>query len=169
MKRRTAIRSLGLTVGGLVTFPAWASAWTPESIGVNSLTSPDDDTLLAEIAETFIPETNTPGAKSLKVNQFVARMINDCYSDQAKKTFQQGLLSIDQVALKSAGKTFMECSALQRTDVLQQMSAAADSKFFVSMVKNLTVRGYTKSQYYLVNIAKFNMAPGFFNGCVPIK
>ncbi len=169
MKRRTAIRSLGLTVGGLVAFPAWASAWTPESIGSQAIGSADDDALLAEIVETYIPETTTPGAKSLKVHQFVARMINDCYNDEAKNTFKQGLLKTDELAKKAYSKTFVECNTQERTDLLRQMSKNTNTSAFAGMVKNLTIRGYTNSQYYLVNIAHFTMIPGFFKGCVPVK
>lgn len=169
MKRRTAIRNLGLTVGGLVAFPAWASAWTPESLGVQTIGSVDDDALLAEIVETFIPETATPGAKSLKVHQFVARMINDCYNEEAKNTFKQGLLKTDDLAKKTYSKSFIDCSTQERTDMLRQMSTNANTSAFSGMVKNLTIRGYTNSQYYLVNIAHFTMVPGFFKGCVPVK
>jgi hypothetical protein len=49
------------------------------------------------------------------------------------------------------------------------MSTGANTSAFAGMVKNLTIRGYTNSQYYLVNIAHFTMIPGFFKGCVPVK
>nr|WP_290937677.1 hypothetical protein [Haliscomenobacter sp.] len=67
MKRRAAMKSLGVALGGLVALPAWANSWTPDSVGNSTLLALNDEILLAEIVETFIPETNTPGAKSLKV------------------------------------------------------------------------------------------------------
>ena len=168
MKRRAAIKSLGVALGGLVALPAWANNWTPESIGPTHFATIADEALVAEIVETFIPETSTPGAKSLKVQQFVQRMIQDCYDDKAKATFQQGLTQTNTLAQQSYSKAFVQCDSQQRTDLLKKMSVDASSKAFIGLVKNLTIRGYTNSEYYLVNIAKYNIAPGFYHGCVPV-
>ena len=168
MKRRAAMKSLGVALGGLVALPAWANSWTPDSVGNSTLLALNDEILLAEIVETFIPETNTPGAKSLKIQQFVQRMIQDCYDDTAKNTFTQGLLKTDELALKANNKPFVQCNAKQRSDLLLQMGNDTATKPFIGLVKNLTIRGYTNSEYYLVNIAKYNIAPGFYKGCVPV-
>ncbi|MDX2070059.1 MAG: gluconate 2-dehydrogenase subunit 3 family protein [Haliscomenobacter sp.] len=169
MKRRAAMKSLGVALGGLVALPAWANNWTPESVGSAHFSAAADEALLAEIVETFIPETNTPGAKSLKVQQFVQRMIQDCYDDKAKATFQQGLTQTDTLAQQTYSKTFVQCDGKQRIELLKKMSNDASSKAFIGLVKNLTIRGYTNSEYYLVNIAKFTLVPGFYHGCVPVK
>ena len=170
MKRRSALKSLSMAFGGLVTLPAWASNWTPSSIGTNTALSVSDESILAEIVETIIPETKTPGAKSLKVHQFAMRMINDCYGEAAQKSLKQGLAKTEELAKQINNKSFVECDAKQRTDIILQMSKADDSsKRFVDMIKSLTIRGYTNSEYYMVNIQHFNMAPGFYHGCVPVK
>lgn len=162
------MKSLGVALGGLVALPAWANNWTPESVGPAHFSSLADEALLAEIVETLIPETSTPGAKSLKVQQFVQRMIQDCYDDKAKTTFQQGLTQTDTLAQQSYSKAFVQCDTPQRIELLKKMSNDASSKAFISLVKNLTIRGYTNSEYYLVNIAKFTLVPGFYHGCVPV-
>lgn len=169
MKRRAAMKSLGVALGGLVALPAWANNWTPESVGPAHFSAAADEALLAEIVETFIPETSTPGAKSLKVHQFVQRMIQDCYDEKAKATFQQGLTQTDTLAQQSYSKNFVQCDGKQRIELLKKMSDDASSKAFIGLVKNLTIRGYTNSEYYLVNIAKFTLVPGFYHGCVPVK
>jgi hypothetical protein len=170
MQRRTALKNLSTAVGGLMTMPAWASGWTPESVGRTSLLRPNQEELLAEIVETIIPETNTPGAKSLKVHQFVVRMINDCYGEAAQKNLVQGLTLTDEVAQKAHGKVFANCDAAQRLALLKQMSESSEvaSKQFVNMIKNLTVQGYTNSEYFMVSVQKYVMAPGFYHGCVPV-
>lgn len=170
MQRRSALRGLAVTLGGLVALPSWASNWTPESIGTISTVSIDDETLMGELVETFIPETVTPGAKSLKVHQFALRMIRDCYGEPAQTTLQQGLALTETTAQQAYGKAFTACDATQRKDVLSRMIASSDpvGKAFVNMAKRLTIQGYTNSEYYMVNVQKFNMAPGFYHGCVPI-
>ena len=163
------MKSLGVALGGLVALPAWANNWTPESVGPAHFSAAADEALLAEIVETFIPETSTPGAKSLKVHQFVQRMIQDCYDDKSKATFQQGLTQTNTLAQQSYSKNFVQCDGKQRIELLKKMSDDASSKAFIGLVKNLTIRGYTNSEYYLVNIAKFTLVPGFYHGCVPVK
>lgn len=170
MQRRTALKSLSVALGGLVSMPAWATSWTPDSIGNDKSLSASDEAILAEIVETIIPETKTPGAKSLKVHQFALRMINDCYGEAAQKNLQQGLAKTDELAKQINSKSFVECDAQQRKDTILQLSKADEaSKKFVEMIKNLTIRGYTNSEYYMVNVQKYVMAPGFYHGCVPVK
>lgn len=170
MQRRTALKSLSVALGGLVSMPAWATSWTPDSIGNDKSLSASDEAILAEIVETIIPETKTPGAKSLKVHQFALRMINDCYGEAAQKNLQQGLVKTDELAKQINSKSFVECDAQQRKDTILQLSKADEaSKKFVEMIKNLTIRGYTNSEYYMVNVQKYVMAPGFYHGCVPVK
>ncbi|MDQ4141988.1 MAG: gluconate 2-dehydrogenase subunit 3 family protein [Bacteroidota bacterium] len=171
MKRRSAIKNLSLAVAGMVSLPAWVSGWTPESIGhVNSLPVPDEN-LLAEITETIIPETETPGAKSLKVHQFVMRMIKDCFSEAAQVNLEQGLLKTGELANIAFNKPFVACDAAQRIEVLTHLQTSDDpvGKQFVDMVKNLTIWGYMNSEYVMVNFYNYNIAPGFYHGCVPIK
>lgn len=170
MQRRSALKNLAVSLGGLVSLPAWASGWTPDSIGPVALVSPDEEALLGELVETIIPETKTPGAKSLKVHQFALRMIRDCYGEPAKATVQQGLAATETTAQQTYTKPFAACDATQRQDVLVKLSASANptEKAFVDLIKRLTIQGYTNSEYYLVNVQKYVMAPGYYHGCVPI-
>lgn len=183
MQRRSALKNVAVTISGLISLPAWASGWTPESIGSVSTAAIDDETLLGDIVETFIPETTTapagmperpgvdaPGAKSLKVHQFVMRMVRDCYDEPAQTTLQRGLVLTEATAQQTVGKAFAACDTPQRIAVLTALTASTDpaGKAFVDLVKRLTIQGYTNSEYYLVNVAKFNMAPGFYHGCVPV-
>ncbi|MBB3836780.1 hypothetical protein FHS57_000762 [Runella defluvii] len=169
MQRRSALKSLTAAVGGLMSLPSWAQAWTPETVkGPTLLTMAEEDTL-AEIVETIIPETSTPGAKSLKVHQFALRMINDCYGENAQKNLKKGLADTNSAAQQAYSKSFAACDGKQRLELLKKLADNADTKPFVSMIKNLTIQGYQNSEYVMVNIQKYNMAPGFYHGCVPVK
>ncbi|MBO0947694.1 gluconate 2-dehydrogenase subunit 3 family protein [Fibrella forsythiae] len=171
MQRRTALRGLTMALGGLVSLPAWATGWTPESIGPVSIGSVDDETLLGEIVETIIPETTTPGAKSLKVHQFAMRMIQDCYGEPAQTALKQGTVLTESTAQQLFTKSFADCDASQRKAVLNAVATSTDpaGKAFVNLIKRLTIQGYTNSEFYLVNVQKFNMAPGYYHGCIPVE
>lgn len=170
MQRRSLLKNLALTVGGLVSLPAWATGWSPDSLGAVLTLAPDDEALLGEIVETFIPETTTPGAKSLKIHQFAMRMIRDCYDQTAQATLQQGLALTEATAGQTINKSFGSGSAAERMAILTSLSASTDpaGKAFVDLIKRLTIQGYMNSEFYLVNVEKFNMAPGFYHGCVPV-
>lgn len=170
MQRRSALKRVAISVGGLLSLPAWASGWTPESIGHLSFVSPDQEALLGSLVDTYIPQTTTPGAKALNVHRFALRMIQDCYEPQALTVLQQGLALTESTAQQAYNKPFLDCDATQRTDVLNRLSSSADpsAKSFIDLIKPLTIQGYMNSEYYMVNVQKFNMAPGFYHGCVPI-
>ncbi|GAB4018563.1 hypothetical protein GCM10028808_53540 [Spirosoma migulaei] len=170
MQRRSAVKNLAMALGGLASLPAWASGWTPDSIGHFSSLSLDEEALLGEIVGTIIPETTTPGAKSLKVHQFAMRMIRDCLGEPAQLLLTQGLTQADSLAQQTYTKAFTDCDAPQRMDVLSKMAISTDptGKPFIDMIKKLTIQGYMNSEYYLVNVEKFTMAPGFYHGCVPV-
>ncbi|MBC7570443.1 MAG: gluconate 2-dehydrogenase subunit 3 family protein [Spirosoma sp.] len=170
MQRRSALKNVAVAFGGLISLPAWASGWTAESLGSVATLSLDQESLLAEIVETFIPETDTPGAKATNVHKYAMRIIRDCYGPAAQQSLEQGLALTDATARQLHGKGFADGDATQRMAVLTIMAASTDpaGKAFVELMKPLTIRGYTSSEYYLVNVKKYVMAPGFYHGCVSI-
>lgn len=77
MKRREVFSNLGLSVLGLSTLPSWANAWTGSKLQNDSLgLSADQASLLEDLAETIIPETDTPGAKTLEIAKFIMPLQN---------------------------------------------------------------------------------------------
>lgn len=171
MERRSALITLAGAVGGLISLPAWASGWTAETVRsphYSSLSGQNE--LLAEIVETIIPATDSPGAKALNVHQFIQKMVTDCFDKSAQELFVKGLGLMDELSQKSFGKPFREGDVTQRTALLTQMSQSADSaqKDFYSMVKNLTIRGYMNSEYVMTNLMHFEFIPGRYHGCVPV-
>lgn len=169
MQRRSAIKNLSLALGTAISLPAWATAWTPDSLGTAATLPANEEALLADIVEVIIPETSTPGAKSLKVHLFVQRMIKDCYGEDAQRTFSEGLAKADSVSEALHQKNFMVSDGRQRKATILKMSTDPSTKAFVELVKSLTIRGYTNSEYYMTNVLKYNMVPGYYHGCVPIK
>ena len=170
MERRLALKNLSAAFGGLITLPAWANNWTPESLGISNSISANDSSLLAEIVETIIPETKTPGAKSLKVHQFTMRMIDDCFGEKAQNLMQQGFINTNAIAQKLYNKHFEACDKTQKMNaIIQLRDSDENSKQFTTLVKRLTIQGYTNSEYYMTHVLKYTMAPGFYHGCVPIS
>lgn len=172
MNRRTAIRDLTLALGGLATVPAWANGWKAESLqlptGFLKLT---EQQMLAMVAETIIPESNTKGAKSLGIPAFLELMLKDCYEAPVTENVKNGLKAADATAQSQFSKSFADCDTAQKQQILLGFEKGQDTKLkdFYALIKNLTILGYTTSEYVQTGFLNYNMAPGHYYGCVPVK
>lgn len=171
MQRRTALKNVAATMGAMVALPAWASGWNAKKLPKVGLLTAAEDEILAEVVETFIPVTDTPGAKELNVHRFVQRMVADCYEPEALKTLIDGLASLDKYSQQTFKKTFAQGTPAQRLHILEglELSDEPSVKTFFPLVKNLTIQGYMNSEYVMTNITHYEMIPGRWNGCVPLE
>ena len=171
MKRRHAIKSLATSLGALLTLPAWANSWTPQSVALSSpFFNATHEDLLIDIVSTIIPEGDKPGAKSLGVPNFIQKMVVDCFEKKAQEDFKIGLDTIEKNAQQAYNQSFIKLTAAQKEEILRGLSNSEDilQKEFFKAIKNLTIQGYTTSEYVMVNYYKYEMAPGHFYGCVPV-
>jgi hypothetical protein len=172
MQRRSAVKNIALTIGSSIVLPSWANAWNKDFFqNSHSKISAFQENFLAEIVETIIPKTNTPGAKELNIQQFIPKMVMDCYDKKAQETFSKGFDLVDASAKSSFSKTFLECDSKQRLVVLNKMSKSEnkDETDFIQLVKGLTIQGYLKSEYVMTNLRVYEYAPARYHGCVPVK
>ncbi len=72
--------------------------------------NPHQNATVTTIAEIIIPQTNTPGAKAARVNEFIDLILTDWYDEEEKSTFMTGLEDVDSRAHDLFGKTFVECA-----------------------------------------------------------
>ncbi|MEY4541079.1 MAG: hypothetical protein RLZZ306_2836 [Bacteroidota bacterium] len=172
MQRRSAVKNIALSIGASIILPPWANAWNQNSFQHNSSKKTIlQENLLAEIVETIIPKTNTPGAKELNIQQFVPKMVMDCYDKKAQNVYKKGFELVDNNAKNTFSKSFTELDSKQRLEILNKMSKSenSDEKNFIQLVKGLTIQGYLNSEYVMTNLRIFEFAPAHFYGCVPIK
>ncbi|MBO0952446.1 gluconate 2-dehydrogenase subunit 3 family protein [Fibrella sp. HMF5405] len=160
---------MALLAGGLLALPAWANAWTRSTVAANhALLDPTQAEILTELVDTLIPASDTPGAKALNVPDFVQKMVIDCYEPAVQQQVKDGLLAVDAVAKVSFGSSFSTCDTPQRLDVLKQLEVSPDQnrKEFYGLIKNLTIQGYTTSEYVMTKYLNYSMIPGHYYGCV---
>lgn len=171
MNRRIALKNIALATAGLMMLPGCDGGWTEKSVQTDAaFLSRKQEALLADIAETFIPATDTPGAKALKVDAFIQKMVVDCYEKEVQGTVKQGLAKVEDLAEAGYDKRFADLSAVEREEILQQLeqSPEEEQQSFYSLVKGLTIHGYMTSEYVMTNIIKYEMVPGRYLGCVPV-
>ena len=171
MERRQALKAVLMSAAGLITLPAWANSWNPQTVLLPfRFLSSIQENLLEEVVSTLIPEGEKPGAKSLGVHSFVQKMVVDCYEPKAQEEFKMGLDDIEKTAQLIHNQSFTTLNVAQKEEILRGVSLSADAKqkeFFAS-IKNLTIQGYTSSEYVMVNHYNYEMAPGHFYGCITV-
>lgn len=170
MERRRAVKQMALIAGGLLAMPDWANAWTKASVVTDhALFDPTQAETLTEVVDTLIPASDTLGAKALNVPDFVQKMLTDCYEPVVQQNVSEGLNAVEAVAKASFGQSFTACDTAQRLDVLKQLQAAPETNRneFYKLIKNLTIQGYTTSEYVMTKFLNYNMVPGHYYGCVP--
>ncbi len=105
MNRRDALSRVALILGGTVVGASYflegcKPADKKGGEGINFTN--DDIAYLDEIAETIIPQTNTPGAKAAKVGAFMTVMVRDSYDERDQKTFREGMNKLNDASKKNS-------------------------------------------------------------------
>ena len=137
------------------------------NIGDSVTVGPGQQALLAEVADTIIPTTDTPGAKAAGVEQFIIRVMRDCYRMDDQVAFYAGLGRLDADSRSQHGKGFVELDSASRNEILKR-ATVADKDFFLLM-KHLTVAGYFTSEIGASKALEYLPIPGRFEGDVPFK
>jgi hypothetical protein len=87
--------------------------------------TPDDIAFLDEVAETILPETETPGAKAAKTGAFMALMVTDTYDERDQQTFRDGMRMLDKESQTMHGAGFMAATPQQRLALLEKLDREA--------------------------------------------
>lgn len=167
MERRTAIKQLVIVAGGLALLPSCLRDKGKASIQLANI---DVDAIgegvLAEIVETLIPETDTPGGKTLNLHLFVLKMVDDCHDEKDQALFVDGLRQWDITMRSTSGMRFGESDESQRTAFLG--SIASDNQHplagFYQIVKRRTIQGYLNSEYVMTNQLVYELIPARYDG-----
>ena len=126
---------------------------------------PAQRALVTNIAEMIIPETDTPGATSVKVPDFIDLIITEWVSEEEKSAFLAGLKDIDTRAAAMGSPRFVDLSPAKKIELLTALDAAREDKSGAGLafgrLKALTVYGYFTSEPVQIDVLKTQM---FFNG-----
>ncbi len=193
MKRRTAIKNTALLFGYAITAGALTETfiscknetrnvaldWNPEFFTKNQANT------LAEMTETILPRTTTPGAKDIGVPQFLDKVLKKMLSEAEQKDFVAGLDKLEETCKKTNGKYFDECSKEQREALLLKMDKEAakfpptmwgitlvekpDPITFYRRLKGLTLMAYFTSEKVDKDLLVYDPIPGGYDGEMPYK
>ncbi len=178
MNRRKAIQQTAYLLGGAVSAsviagvmsgcqPKGAPDWTPQFL------TPEQAKTMEAIAEIILPETDTLGAKSLHLTEFIDLMLKDVFSGYEQLQFTKGLTKLEEECQFFTGGNFLSASLKDREKFLVlhedkglELQRQTGEKPFISKVKELVLVGYFTSEYAITELMNYNPIPQKFEGCV---
>lgn len=172
MNRRVALKNALLIVSGSILVPPSLRGDKDPSIPLSQLRiDAEGEDLLAEVVDTLIPETDTPGAKALRVHLFVMLMVNDCHSPEEQRAFAQGLGELDGYSKRKTGKGFADWGARERVELLESLKqkeeVSASLWSFNQILRKRAIQGYSESQYVMTHVLPHRMIPEPYDGYYP--
>jgi hypothetical protein len=147
------------------------------------------DATVTAMAELILPQTSTPGAKAVRVNEFIERIVAEWYSDEDRARFLAGLAGVDARTQTLFKKDFVDVSPEQQSEILRalgdEMAQATEvlakaprgdrgtdrepEDNFYFMFRKLTLTGYFTSEAGFTQQLREEIIPGRFDGCFPIE
>lgn len=142
------------------------SGWKPAFL------TEDEVELVANVAESIIPKTDSPGAKDALVHQFIDENVKLNFSEEQKVLFKKGLQLFNEAAVEKYGKDFSDLSHDERHKalmVLEKQSSgkeSGDNPHIFDVMKDMTKFGYFTSEVGSKEFLIFDQIPGDYLGCI---
>jgi hypothetical protein len=134
--------------------------------------SGDQLALVAAIADTILPRTDSPSATDVGVPQFVNVIVSENYTESDRAAFVAGLAVIDSNARSSGGASFTTLAAEGRANVITSIESLTDRRGEPARtwwrLKGLIIHGYFTSEPVMKNVLKVEIMPGHFDGSAPM-
>jgi hypothetical protein len=192
MHRRELFRLLGagaaLPVFDSNLLAAFQDAHPKSAYTLRTL-NPHQNATLVTMADLIIPETDTPGAKAVRVNEFIDLILTDWAHDDERKTFLAGLDDVDRRSNAIFEKNFIDVTPAQQEILLRELdqryamdredriahpfvrrphNAQLTGDFF-GVVKRMTLYGYYTSEIGFTQELRKQIIPGTYHGCTPVS
>jgi len=183
INRREAVRDMALLMGGLISASTFSLLLDGcrEGGKQGALFTEDQQELVTAIADTIIPDTDTPGAKATDTGPFITMMIQECCTREVQDLFLKGLEDVDARASKMFSTSFVHMKPAQQQQLLQQIAddtiahkkadqdkgAARPPAYFFSLIRELTLLGYFTSEIGTTKALVYVPVPGRYEGDIP--
>ncbi len=182
MDRREAITGLGIIVSGSV---VGAGVYLPGCKPKNrksifGLLDKQQMRIVDEFSETILPKSNSsPGAKEVKIAEYINTIITDCLDENHKKVIIDGIVQLQKLALEKFDEKFMELKEEEREELLIFLEEESklynknrnkeDPAHYYTLMKNLAISGYLSSKQVGTSVFRYTPVPGRYEGCIPYK
>jgi hypothetical protein len=151
--------------------------------------NPHQNATVVVMTDLIIPETDTPGAKGARVNEFIDVILTEWATPEERQNFVQGLEGVDKQSQELFGKTFVDATPVQQVTLLRAMDDFAASERgdthqkhgntvpefdtqlkgnFYDIFRGITLHGYYTSEIGFTQELKLQIIPGAQHGCEKI-
>lgn len=192
MDRREAIRKTALLMGSVVSAPTimgilQGCSTKPTLDWKPTFFNEDQAYVVSQIAEIFIPKTDTPGAKDVGVPAFIEQMVSTVYNDETKGRFMSGLETFMKGVEANTGDSFSQLELekqIEQVQLAQQKAKEEEQEFwnniasqqvrqfpkpFILLSKELTLLGFFTSEPGATQVLQYEAVPGAYHGCIPLS
>lgn len=151
--------------------------------------NPHQNATVVTLTDLIIPETDTPGAKAARVNEFIDVILTEWATPEERQEFLAGLAGVDKQSNELYGKDFVEAAPVQQVTLLRAMDdysagerAQRREKHgntvpefgtqlkgnFYDVFRGITLHGFYTSEIGYTQELKLKIIPGAQHGCVKI-
>ena len=148
--------------------------------------NPHQNATVVTMTDLIIPETDTPGAKAARVNEFIDVILTEWATPEERLNFLLGLEGVDKQSQELFGKDFVSASPVQQVTLLRAMDDFAASERgdrrekhgntvpefdtqlkgnFYDIFRGITLHGYYTSEIGFTQELKLQIIPGAQHGC----
>lgn len=182
MNRRNSIKSiLGIGLISVSSFSIykWKSLNRPQSLQSILIFKPT----IAELAETLIPETDTPGALRSGVDVYIINIFTNCTSTADQNRFLNGLSDFENYTKDKFDKSFINCSLEEKASVVSYFEKKGSYSYeilnkinrkflggsFFYKFKALAIEGYCNSELGATKGLAYDYIPGRYESCILLE
>jgi hypothetical protein len=147
---------------------------------------PHQNATVVVMTDLIIPETDTPGAKAARVNEFIDVILTEWATDPERQYFLNGLAGMDKQSNELFGRDFVDASPVQQVTLLRAMDDFSaneraekrakhgntvpelDAQLkgnFYDVFRGITLHGYYTSEIGFTQELKLQIVPGAQHGC----
>ena len=177
LTRRKAIRNAVLLLGGSISVAqisplisdvaAMSANYIPKFLGKHHFQ------MNKRLVDLIIPESDTPGALTANVHQFIDVMLDGWAASDTQLRFLNNFNNIDRRSLAMTGKIFTDANRIQQIKLLEVLDKESFSDngtdVFFREFKALVVFGYYSSEEGASVELRYDRIPGDYMGCIPFS
>lgn len=93
----------------------------PATPGELRTLSPTQNATVTAMAEIILPETETAGAATLRINEFIDLLLTEWVDDDARAPFLRAIDAIDNLARERYGNPFAQCTAAEQAHMIDDL------------------------------------------------
>lgn len=178
LNRRQILDRMAIITGGMVSLTVLAACdggvtvpENTENIDLKAL-SQEQFNLVGDLADMIIPDTDTPGGKSVNVHYLVDELAANWMTEGDKNAFLNELAILDDRIKAEHGQPFSELDNERKALVLDQLGEemlvnikSGEGNHIYLTLREMIIFGYYTSETGASEELIYDPIPGEYNGC----